>query len=307
MIINNVQPPPKNKDTKNHPFITDSVSAELFQRASAMIDQKDWAAKLVRERAGLTPRKIAEQIAQAAMRAAARGDRVSQPMPATQQQPSRGDLPAWAAEVLSSVPLVGSKINSKAQMLELCYPTTAPQVETEAAIVFRTQGREAAIKFQLADIAQKEGIAPGTPAYAQLEEDMKEHDPTPPPEPAEFQQILNARVASKQGLRKKAEQVFFAKDLESNLNAEAQDVQDRYAGEHGTARRAINGFLLSNPSPSPQEKLHFMKTVRDAIRASRKANGIVARALFPTLNLPAENNASDEVLLKKFDSYAATL
>jgi len=291
-------------DTKNHPFITDSVNAEIYQRASELFDRRDWARKLLHEKAGLTPRKMAEQIYQGALKAVARVGESGLPKPDS-QPPTRGDLPAWAVGSLGYF-AKGSSINSKAQLLDALFPKTAPQVETNAAKTFRTQGKEAAVKVQMNEIIEQEHLVPGTPAYAQFEEDAKDFDPTPSPEVAEFQQTLNARVAVNQAERQKAE-ALLAKHGEAEAQAEALEQKVRYTGEHATARRAINGFLLANPSPSDQDKLQFMKTLQEAIRASRQTKGVVLRELYPFLNLPTERKVPDQVLLQKFDSYAATL
>jgi len=49
-------------DSKNHPFVTDSVGAEIFLRASAVIDKQAWVIKMAKERLGITPRSLAEEI-----------------------------------------------------------------------------------------------------------------------------------------------------------------------------------------------------------------------------------------------------
>ena len=92
------------------------------------------------------------------------------------------------------------------------------------------------------------------------------------------------------------------------LERESQAHKIRYHGENGVARRAVNGFLFHHPSPSDEEKVKFMKTLRDAIRAQRKAQGFVLRELYPTLNLPLHRpDVGDAILLERFDYFVGTL
>jgi len=286
-------------DTKNHPFVTDSIGAQIFQAASEVIDKQDYASKLAKERFGLTPRKQAEVLWDLVENSALE-EGVATEAPTAAKE----DLPGWVVQALEQVNW-GKNIKNRKDLFGQIFPDQPISLESPAQRENRVAGREAALKLKVAELASKEGFAPGSDEYVKLEKELKDFDFSLPQGYESFQASVSDTFNRSAELAKS----FESQVLNSEVGVESEVTVNaiRYTGENGVARRAISGFLLSNPEPSTDDKVKFMKVLREAVLQRRKALGLVPRELYPTLNLPAERNADDATLVAKFDEYVISL
>lgn len=284
-------------DSKNHPFITDPIGAEIFQAASDVIDRQNYLTSVLRERLGITARKLAEYVWDQAEQGV-----LDPTNDAPRQVEPRGDLPDWIIKALENTNL--KKVGSKKELLDAVFPTAPLNFSTPVSRRALAGDKQGAVDLKLAELAADEGLEPGTPAYADLKDSLSGFEPTPLPETEELQNNENETNKKLAALRGKFEELLTP---EPRVYTEEMVSVLRYTGENGIARRAINGFLLNNAEPSDDDKLKFMKTLREALRQRRKAHGFVLRELYPSLNLSVDRNVDDKTLVTKFNEYAASL
>jgi len=289
-------------DTKNHPFVTDPVGAYIFASACEFFDREDFSKQLQRDQLGMTPRKRAEIIwANKYARRQFFAFSHAKQIPASSP---KGDMPGWLVAFFDSLSSE-EKPQSKAEGLDLLFPKKhAFMPETGFSPLKGKELRE----FRVDQIAKDEGYSPDAPEYKQIQEELKDLlEEVPPPYLATYQATMASISERTQALAKS----FEADLLNTDKNVLAEEVHTlrlKYSGEHGMVRSGIRSYLLENPAPSAEQKLKFMKLLREAVQQRRKANGIIVHHMFPSLAyLRTPKVCSDEELTKKFDQIAADL
>jgi len=286
-------------DTKNHQFVTDPIGADIFRAATDVIDRQEQLVKVLKDRLGLTPRNLAQHLYDMA---------VSDVLPPDMEAPppaGKNDLPGWLVEALQQTQKF-KNISSQKELLDTMFPSKVPETHVPVVREAKANGKDVAIGLLTQEIIAAEGAAPGSPEHKQLLERMKDVTVNVPAAYAELEQANAEFVKKMQARKERFAQNFLNKD-EARADLEEYLLFLRYHGENGIARKAVNGFLLTNAEPSDEEKVKFMKTLRDALRARRKAHGIIVRELYPNLDIPAQVNADDATLLNRFNRYADSL